>query len=177
MNTQTNETEHTAPTKAQLIAELYRFAAQRPGLDFRNYCSGWQDAAGGQAYASEVRSIGRDLGHARQLIRAVELRDSITAEDILKELSNRLTWDAKRDCLDYCAGQYWCTEYRPAVCRAMASVLWGWIRNTSMPKPTLHHNTETGESVERFDGWRAGDWLRRRFRREFGRGIASRWFN
>lgn len=31
--------------------------------------------------------------------------------------------------------------------------------------------------VERYDGLSAGDWLRRHFRREFGRGIASRFFN
>jgi hypothetical protein len=46
-----------------------------------------------------------------------------------------------------------------------------------MPAPTLHHNSETGETVQRFKGLRAGDYLRASFKREFGRGMAARWFN
>ena len=30
--------------------------------------------------------------------------------------------------IDYCTGQYWPTEYRPAVCRLLSSVIWHWIR-------------------------------------------------
>ena len=31
--------------------------------------------------------------------------------------------------------------------------------------------------TERYNGKTAGDWLRSSFRREFGRGIQSRWFD
>lgn len=178
-------TEVLAPTKAQLITELYAFARQRPGLDWRNYFSGWQDTAGRHAYASDVRAIGRDYGDARLLIRAIDLRDSITAADILagleRHFAGRLSWNAETESLDYCTGQYWPTEYRKAVCAVCAGVLWAWVRGTSMPVPTYrqHGSAESlpMSTEARYDGKSAGDWLRRHFRREFGRGIAGRWFN
>ena len=141
-------------TKQQIIDALYKFASQRPGLEFGNY----GDVS---AYRSEMRSITKDLHQARQLLRAVELRDSITVEQLregFQAYSGRLsivdtdTGDAR---LDYCTGQYFPTEYRRAVCAVLASTLWVWAR----------------------PDYPTGDKLRSYFRREFGRGIASRWFN
>ena len=43
--------------------------------------------------------------------------------------------------------------------------------------PELMHNSETGETLERYKGMRAGDYIRAQFRKEYGRGIASRWFS
>jgi hypothetical protein len=131
--------------------------------------------------------------------------------------------------VDYCTGQYFPTEYRAAVARFCASVLWDFVREHAMPTPVyrVEWKNERGEWVEatktydnsimaemaakvtreqlqrealtafdtppprygetmiveryRFAGLphaiSAGDWLRRYFRREFGRGIASRFFN
>jgi hypothetical protein len=89
------------------------------------------------------------------LLRVVELStclpDSILV-DVLK--SGRLIWDGKR--LDYCAGQYFPTEYRAAVCRALASVLWNYWR----------------------DGGRyTADQIRAAAKSNLGRGITRRWFN
>ena len=171
------KTTASAPTKAQLIEELYRFARRRPGLDWRNYYSSWQDTSGRQAYASEVRAISRDFGDARQLIRAIDLRDGITAQDILAGLkrhySARLSWDAETESLHYCPGQYWPTEYRKAVCAVCSGILWTWVGSTSRPAPD--GADEYGSPT--YGGLSGGSWLRAYFRREFGRGLASRWFN
>jgi len=147
--------------KQQIITALYAFIAQRPGLEYGNY---------GEpiSYRAEVRAIGRDLTQARQLIRDVELRASITADDIIDAskhaYSGRLTITASDDgkiSVDYCTGQYFPTEYRKAVCAVMASVLWNWKRTQCMPAGTA----------------KPGDYLRTSFKREYGRGMAARWFN
>jgi hypothetical protein len=142
--------------KAKILAALDTWIRQRPGLDYGNY----GDVA---AYRAEIRSIGRDLQDARELLRAVEL-SSMTAETLrggFSAYSGRLSWDGER--LDYCTGQYWPTEYRRAVCAVLASALWDHYRDgfAASAKP--------GES--------AGDAIRRCFRREYGRRIAARWFD
>ncbi|HEY4356011.1 MAG TPA: hypothetical protein VGN16_09710 [Acidobacteriaceae bacterium] len=74
--------------------------------------------------------------------------------------------------LDYCTGQYWPTEYRRAACAVLASAIWYWWREECMPEPTT-----VDDGNKRYDNLSAGDFLRRNARREFGRGIQSRWFN
>ena len=76
--------------KPQLIQALRSWVAQRPGLEFGNY----GDLS---AYRAEVRSIGKDLQHARKLIDYVAWHDSITAEMILDaaksgRLSIKVEW-------------------------------------------------------------------------------------
>lgn len=171
--------ETTAPDKAMICALLDAWIRQRPGLDFRNY----GDAT---SYRAEVRSIGCDLQHARVMLRYVEARESITAGRLAAAFrdayAGRLSLNpvpgkpgAWR--LDYCTGQYWPTEYRRAACAVLASAIWAWWRDECMPVPVLMHNSETGETVGRYGGLRAGDWLLRNAAREFGRGIARTWFN
>ena len=139
--------------KQAILSALRKFARQRPGLEFGNY----GDA---KAYRSELRSITRDLSHAETLLAAVE-RSSIDSEAILRAAgSGRLsiTVDGERVRIDYCTGQYWPVEYRKAVCRVLAACLWEHVRDSM-----------TGDDI--------GDRIRAHFRREFGRGIASRYFN
>ena len=158
--------------KPQLIQALRIWVAQRPGLEFGNY-GDWS------AYRSEIRSIGKDLQHARKLIDYVAWHDSISAEMILDAAkSGRLSIKVEGDkvTIDYCTGQYWPTEYRPAVCRLLSSVIWHWMRE-NMPKGQLVHNSETGDTFERYEGLRAGDWIRRQASREFGTSIARRCFD
>jgi len=162
-------------TKQLIITALSTFIRQRPGLDFGNY-------ADVKAYQSELRSITRDLHDARHLLRSVELRDSITAEDLLaafkRAYSGRLTISETEDGrarLEYCTGQYWPTEYRKAVAAVCASALWDYTREC-MPEPT-GKVTRNGFEHDSIKGLTPGDWLRREFRREYGRGIQSRWFN
>lgn len=57
----------------------------------------------------------------------------------------------------------------------MASALWARKRE-DMPKPSEAFKEKWYFSPTN-DYLSAGDWLRASFRKEFGRGIASRWFN
>ena len=158
--------------KSTILAALDAWIRQRPGLDFGNY----GDVS---AYRSEVRSIGVDLQHARALLRYVEWHDSITADMILNAAqSGRLSIvvDGDKVRVDYCTRQYWPTGYRPAVSRLLSSVIWDYWRDHCMPEGQLVHNSETGETFKRYQGLRAGDWLRMHARRMFGRSIARRWF-
>lgn len=138
--------------KQTLISALRRWIEQRPGLEFANY-------GDLRAYRAEQRDITRDLHHARELLRAVEWRDSITAEDIIRAADGRLTISIEGDSvrIDYCTGQYFPTEFRPAASRVLSSVLWAYWR----------------ENMESPDG----DALRRTARRELSRAVARRYFN
>ena len=183
--------------KKQAICEALRvWINQRPGLEYGNYGSV-------TSYRAEVRSIGRDLQHARELLRAVELRDSITGDDLAAAAAFPHAYSGRLSCqvfepgkvyksdgcmessydkltvkLDYCTGQYWPTEYRKAACAVLASVLWSWHRD-NMPAPrgklSRTHGPFTTEHDD-IEGMTPGDWLRASFRRQFGRSIANRWF-
>lgn len=135
--------------RESMLAALGAWVRQRPGLEFGNY-------GDVRAYRSELRDIARDLRDARTLLRSVEM-SSMTAETLkeaFRAFSGRLSWDGKK--LDYCAGQYWPTEYRKAACAVLASALWAHFRGD--------------------DGMMTGDSLRKMFLRQYGRGLAGRWF-
>ena len=138
--------------KSTIIAALRKWIAQRPGLEFGNY----GDVS---SYRAEMRSIGKDLQHARAMVNYVAWHDSITAEMILDaaksgRLSIKVEGDKVR--INYCTGQYWPTEYRPAVCRLLSSVIWYWLR----------------ENCE----YKTGDDIRKAATRELGQSIGRRWF-
>ena len=156
--------------RQSIIEALYAFINQRPGLEPGNYIRDWRDLEGRRAYQSESRAITRDLQTARLLLRQIELREiSFPSERIIEaarhsyagRLSiNVLPGKEGKISVDYCAGQYFPTEYRKAVCALCASLLWD-AKRESIP-----------QSIEN-----KGDYMREAFRREFGRGIASTWFN
>jgi len=105
----------------QTLRMLAAYAAKNPGLDFRDYCRGWQDKDGRAAYFSEARSITNDLRRVREAILAAYYAD-VTDDDLIEcSQGERLT--IKRTPggfdLDYCVGQYWPTEYRGAVARLL----------------------------------------------------------
>lgn len=139
--------------KFVIIATLHKWIAQRPGLEFGNY----GDVS---SYRSEMRSITRDLHHARAMVNYVAWHDSITAAMILDVADDggRLTMatDGDKVTINYVTGQYWPTEYRRAVCALMARVIWDWLR-------------ENGN-------YKTGDDICKAARREFGASIARRWF-
>ena len=160
-----------------ILANLDAFVRQRSGMDYRNY----SDAT---SYRAEQRSITRDLHDYRALRAAVQWRDGIDAaalKEAFRAFSGRLTWNGKR--MDYCTGQYFPTEYRKAACAVLASALWDYTRDKAMPDPSYVVERATDPEIvtlypqDLFSGLTAGAWLRRYFRREFGRGIASRWFS
>lgn len=165
-------------TKSAILESLRNWINQRPSLEFGNY-GDWS------AYRAELRLITQARRDALELMAAVAWRDSITAEDIINACqsaySGRLSITDKDGVahIDYCTGQYWPTEYRQAVCAILASVLWRYT-SANMPAPSGKIISQHGPFVTEHDsieGLRPGDWLRKHFRREFGRGLASRWFN
>ena len=164
--------------KTALLEALSKFIAQRPGLEWGNY----GDAT---LYRSESRSITKDRHHAETLLRYVALRDSITAEDIVKaskeSFSGRLTITAEGDGfrVDYCTGQYFPTEYRRAVCAVLASAIWNWLRANMPPADGMVTIDIGGKplEVESHRGMVPGDYLRNAARQELGAPIARRWFN
>lgn len=183
---------------ARVCSALQAWIAQRPGLSFADY-------GDTRAYRAESRSITRDRDDALALLRVARWRTVTKAQwaDAFRAYSGRLSWDGER--LSYCTGQYWPTEYRRAACGVLASLLWH-LAADAMPDASGYGVALWGErATRRFDtraeaegalaargghavghvvelyGTRpavsAGDYLRAKFRSEFGRRIASRWFN
>jgi len=191
---------HTDDRKTAILDALDAFVRQRPGLEFGNY----GDVT---SYRSELRSITKDLHEYRALRAAVQWRDGIDADALLEAArsaySGRLTLIASAAdfsgahwCnVDYCTGQYFPTEYRRAACAVLAQALWYYTREHAMPesgsdnyREEVSYNTRgqivppavaNREKEYRMRGkWMsAGDWLRAYMRKEFGRGLAARWFN
>lgn len=139
--------------KLLLISLLRKFVSRRPGLDPGIY-------SGHTQYRAELRHVGKQLRDARTLLAAVEAAP-ITGEQIAEALqSGRLTLHVQDNGapeLHYVACQYEPTEYRPAVSRVCSSLLWAHVR--------AHWPHYDGTDI------------RAHFRRWFGRGIASVWFN
>lgn len=179
------------PRKQAIIDALTKFMNQRSGIEFGNY----RDV---KAFRAEQRSIYTDLKQARVLLAAVKWRDGIDADALVKTMSTgRLTVKlvTLRDVvgsqestlgyraeLDYCTGQYFPTEYRRAVCAVLASALWSYTRETSTPPVDGKRDCKSAEgktlyAQDLYGGKTPGEWLRAYFRKEFGRGIAARWFS
>lgn len=104
----TQETKQdTTAERERILSALGAWIKQRPGLDYRNYASGWNDTAGRAAYFAEMRSITRDLHDARELLNAVALRPSIAADalrEAFRAYSGRLSWNAQGAPCAVCKG-------------------------------------------------------------------------
>lgn len=169
------------PKKQAIVDALYAWINQRPGLDPANYfCGGnWQENR--RNYDTERRNILRQRNDALRLLREVELRDSITADDLLaafRAFSGRLSCKVEpiyataetcpgkpcgdccdhltgyRAALDYCTGQYWPTEYRAAAAAVCASALWTAKRD-NLP-PVSHYQARTWAELGNPDGNQIG---------------------
>jgi hypothetical protein len=130
------------------------FIAKRPGLDPRDYIRDWRDADGLANYRAESRRITQQLNDARALLRYCAL-NRLSLNDQLNN-GDRLHFNANGE-LEYHVGQYWPTEYRAAVARVASAAIWAYWRDEC--------NIDTGDK------------LRAKAFAQFGRGIASRWFN
>lgn len=143
-------------TKQELINDLRAFVAQRSGIDVNNYVSpGRCDPEGWRALQADRRLIGQQGRDARALLAYVEA-SGIDAESLVRPLagSGRLSYEG--GALTYTAGQYYATEYRASVCRALASVIGAYWASGVSYKPF-----QTRQAAIR----------------TFGRGLAKRWFN
>lgn len=143
-------------SKQAMCNALRVFINQRSGIEWGNYGNSRE------AFLGDYRPMLRHGKHARQLLRFVELRDSITAKMLLeasRAFSGRLQFIERGDKVgvDYTTGQYFPTEYRNAACAVLAQAVWDWL--------LAECNCKTGEEI------------RKAARREFGRAIATTWFN
>lgn len=145
------------------------FINQRSGIEFGNYqCGTWEQTR--KCFNGDYRPMLRHGKQAREMLRAVELRESITAE-MLKEASRaysgRLQFIEKdgKVGVQYTTGQYFPTEYRKAACSVLAQCLWDYFR-ANLSKCEIQGECGT-----------CADSIRKAAQREFGRSIASTWFN
>jgi len=147
--------------KETIITAIRKFVAQRSGIEYANYQTGdWK--ASREAFMGDYRPILRAGRDARVLLAAVSGRDGITAENIVD--ASKSAYSGRLEILagdttvaiDYTTGQYFPTEYRNAACAVLATALWHYAAA---------------------QGYKTGNEIRKWARAEFGRGIASRWFN
>ena len=131
----------------EIKSALRAFVAQRPGFEHGNYNTL-------SAYRADQRRAMSDKADALALISAFP--DDADARFLVGALSsgNRLSLEGGQ--LDYTPGQYYCTEYRAAVCRAVSDAL---------------HSLSWAQSQERLTE------TRQRMARIVGRGCANRWFS
>ena len=140
-----------------VIALLSAFVNQRSGIEFVNY----GDVS---AFRKEQREIGNDKKDYFELLslasnRVENLNDRIY--DYLTKSSGRL--QLKGDKLEYCTGQYFPTEYRPAACQVLKSIIWNSF-----------------ESEKRTDGtnvYKDGNEIRKAIRRNLSRRVSRNYFN
>ena len=129
----------------EIKSMLRAFVAQRPGFEHGNYNTA-------SAYRADQKRAMRDKADALALINAFP--DEAAREFLEKHLDGRLRLDGEH--LKYTAGQYYCTEYRAAVCRAVSDAL---------------RSLSWAQSQERLAE------TRKRMARIVGRGCANRWFS
>ena len=131
----------------ELKAALRAFVAQRPGFDYHNYATA-------SDYRADQRKAAQQKADALALISAYP--DDADPRFLVGVLSsgNRLSLEGGQ--LDYTPGQYWCIEYRAAVCRAVSDAL---------------RALSWAQSQERLAE------TRKRMARIVGRGCANRWFS
>lgn len=152
-------------TLPQLVDLLRAFINARPGFDPANYFGA------PEAYRADARTAQRQRHDALRLLVVFECHafpQSAYADEYLQALLKRLKHGRLalretapgRFALEYCAGQYYPTEYRGAACRVLAGALWDLQRETLQRE---------GKTV-------TGDTLRASCANWFDRGIASRWF-
>lgn len=141
------------------IDKLVKFVNQRPGLQFCNY----GDVS---AYRSEMREITNDRKDFFELLSLASARIDGLDEKMKQYLSGnsgRLTLNAAGE-LQYCTGQYFPTEYRPAACRVLRDLIWASYRDEK--------ETNTPNNV-----YTTGDEIRKAIRRRISRRVARNYFN
>ena len=151
-------------TKSEIINDLRAFVAQRSGIEVGNYVSpGCADLDGWRALQGDRRLIGQQGRDARALLAYVEA-SGIDAESLARPLTGggRLSYEG--GVLTYTAGQYFATEFRASVCRALASAVW-------------HFWADWHKGRADSPGLDLPKHLRENARLTFGRGLANRWFN
>ncbi len=141
------------------IEKLTKFVNQRPNLDFSNY----GDVS---AYRSESAEITRDrtdyfelLSYAFQRINSLNEQ----LEKYLQTTSGRLTLNNDGN-LEYCTGQYFPTEYRPAANRILANLIFASYRDE------IEYNSPNNV-------YKDGNEIRKAIKRNVSRRLFKNYFN
>lgn len=137
-----NETKN----KLNAIALLRDFANQRPGLEFINY-------GDVKIYRKESREITNDLHDFNELLSLAISRVDNLNDKLIYNLENsngRLT--LKNDKLEYCTGQYFPCEFRPAASRILSQLIWNDYMNeqeSNTPNPLYKTGHEIRKAIKR----------------------------
>lgn len=138
--------------------KLVTFVNQKPGLDFSNYGEM-------SSYRSEMRNITNDRQDFFELLALAQRRIERFNEQLhsyLVRSSGRLTINDKGQ-LEYCTGQYFPTEYRPAANRVLANLIFADYRD---------EKDKEGNPV-----YKTGHDIRRAIGRNLSRRITKGYFN
>lgn len=136
------------------IEKLTAFVNQRPGLDFSNY-------GDVKSYRSEMREITADRNDYFELLSLAHARYKDKLNEVLteylKKSSGRLTLNENGN-LEYCTGQYWCTEYRPAANRVLVNLIFADYRDEkdSEGNPIYKDGAEMRKAIKRSISRRIG---------------------
>lgn len=130
----------TLPNVAYMLKE---FAYQRPGLDPRDYGHGRD---GYNCYRRESAEITRDLNDFKELYYLAVERMGIESlnQALYHRLTTndgRLTFNVGKCRIEYCTGQYFPTEYRPAAARMLANIIWRSYMEERNANGELIYNT------------------------------------
>jgi hypothetical protein len=116
----------TTTEKDQILTALRTFIAQRSGMNYANY-------GDMPAYNADRRAITQAGRDCKQLLREIELRPSITANDLIIAAETayqgrlEITQERGQTRIDYTTGQYFPTEYRAAARAVLFRALWRYM--------------------------------------------------
>ena len=127
------------------IEMLVKFVNQKPGLDFCNY-------GDYKLYRQEMNEITRDKHDFNELLtlayRRIENLDKAVYNKLLNSGDRLSLVDGE---LQYITGQYFPTEYRPAACRCLVSLIWADFRDEkdSRGNPVYKDGHEIRKAIAR----------------------------
>lgn len=139
----------------QMLSAIEQHIARRSGLDLRNYGG---DIDSMRADRAEIARDGRDARIMLRYLQRCWNLPASTMREAFQAYAGRLAYVPEWNAVEYTPGQYWPTEYRAAA----ASVLARAFR--------LHMTQGVTDGMDRTH------FARMAAEREFGRGIARRWF-
>ena len=143
------------------ISLLSDFVAQRPGFDLCNYGTLKDYRHDYYRTLKYKRAFESLLIQAQRMFYFEDLNKALG--DRLKNNSGRLTYNIDRAGLEYCTGQYFPVEYRPAAFGALFYTVWDLTRNLLQEGKEEHI---TGPEIRAY--------LKKRFR---GNGTVLKWIN
>lgn len=145
-------------SKVELVEQLRKLIKTRSGIKFADYgfvrgVEEWREAK--RLFDRDRYCWRVDGEQAEKMLRFIELRDSITANDILSRATGRLCWDSEKQEFEYHAYQM-DSETRAGVARLCSQVIWDYLRDS---------------------GYSTAEDIRKAAKGYFKTTIANRWFN